>query len=581
MVDSKELKPGFWRRPRRLKWALGISAAGLAAFIVGLLILAHHAEPLLRARILQALEDHFHAHVELGSFHITLRNGLWAEGKGLRIWQPVEATGRDVGSSNGASPQIGKPIVQLEAFRFHAPLEYDPAKPFRISVVELSGLYVDVPPHHKFEHGLPTATGSAKDANAGETANNENGSTLSSSATNRLLSFMVESLDCHNAQLTMETDKPGKLPMVFSISHLTVSGIQADKPFAFRAELINPRPTGIIHAHGNIGPWDVSDPGATPLNGDYLFEQANLGDFKGVAGILSSNGHYSGTLRNITVDGQTDTPEFRLDRFETPVHLSTRFHALVDGTDGDTQLEPVNAVLDQSHFQVRGQVVRATAVQNGGLVSLGHDIQLTMDIEDGQLDDFMKLVTHTGVPFLTGSLTLKGKLEIPPGTADVKDHLKLDGTFSLNEVRFTSSKVQDRVSELSQRGQGNPGDAQTANSASVRSTMKGYFHMDNGVVALPALEYTVPGAVINLKGTYGIDNGALDFAGTARMQATVSQMVGGWKGLLLKPVDPFFKKDGAGALVPIHVKGTRDNPDFGVDLDRLKSTAPQPPDEPH
>jgi len=54
-------------------------------------------------------------------------------------------------------------------------------------------------------------------------------------------------------------------------------------------------------------------------------------------------------------------------------------------------------------------------------------------------------------------------------------------------------------------------------------------------------------------------------------------MVGGWKGALLKPADRFFKKDGAGTEVPIHVNGTRENPAFGVDLGRIRYTSPQIP----
>jgi len=102
--------------------------------------------------------------------------------------------------------------------------------------------------------------------------------------------------------------------------------------------------------------------------------------------------------------------------------------------------------------------------------------------------------------------------------------------------------------------------------------------MADGVIHLPALEYSVPGAVVNLKGTYGVDGGGIDFAGVARMDATVSQMVGGWKGFLLKPVDGFFKKGGAGTQVPIHIRGTRDNPQYGVDFNRMKDIAPQRPD---
>jgi hypothetical protein len=110
----------------------------------------------------------------------------------------------------------------------------------------------------------------------------------------------------------------------------------------------------------------------------------------------------------------------------------------------------------------------------------------------------------------------------------------------------------------------------TIDPATILSAMKGSFKMGGGVVALPAIDYTVPGAVIDLKGTYGLDGGALSFAGTAKMDATVSQMVGGWKGLLLKPADRFLKKDGAGTEVPIHIEGTREEPKFGIDFEKMK-----------
>ena len=47
-------------------------------------------------------------------------------------------------------------------------------------------------------------------------------------------------------------------------------------------------------------------------------------------------------------------------------------------------------------------------------------------------------------------------------------------------------------------------------------------------------------------------------------------MVGGWKGLLISPADRFFKKDGAGTEVPIHIEGSREEPKFGIDFDRMK-----------
>ena len=69
--------------------------------------------------------------------------------------------------------------------------------------------------------------------------------------------------------------------------------------------------------------------------------------------------------------------------------------------------------------------------------------------------------------------------------------------------------------------------------------------------------------------------------GTAKTEATVSKMLGGWKGFLLKPADRFFKKDGAGTEIPIHIDGTREAPKFGIDFDRMKSSsAERPGDKP-
>ena len=87
----------------------------------------------------------------------------------------------------------------------------------------------------------------------------------------------------------------------------------------------------------------------------------------------------------------------------------------------------------------------------------------------------------------------------------------------------------------------------------------------------------MPGAEIDLKGTYGVEGGTLNFSGAARTDATVSKMVGGWKGLLLKPADRIFKKDGAGTQVPIHVDGTEHDPAFGIDFGRIGHKSPQIP----
>jgi len=533
-----------------VKWAAGglLAALAVAAGVVGLAL--HRAEPFLRARIIEELEDRFHARVELDSFHVSLLNGLWAKGHGLRIWPPARVAGVTV------PPGQGEPLIRLDEFRFHAPLQLKPGKPINISLVELRGLRVHLPPKSHFEHketGNDPAVGKSRSAMAG------------------LVRFEVDKMECTGAELVMETDKPGKLPLEFQIAHFKLTDIAAGGAMGFDAEVTIPKPEGTVKSTGSFGPWQGADLGDSPITGDYRFEHADLSVFKGIAGILSSTGHYEGTLRALVVDGQAETPDFRLTHFGAALPLVTRFHARVDGTNGDTWLEPVDATLGHSHFTAQGAIVRVPgAVVKGAQQYTGHDIALTVNVDKARIEDFLRLTSRTGNVLLTGDVTMKTSLHIPPGTAPLHERLKLNGSFALDRARFTSNKIQGRIAELSLRGQGRPDEVKSTDAASILSQMQGSFRMAGGAITLPALEYTVPGAQIQLAGTYGLADGSLNFAGTAKMEASVSKMVGGWKGMLLTPADRHFKKDGAGTEVPIHIGGTREAPKFGIGFERIK-----------
>jgi len=191
-------------------------------------------------------------------------------------------------------------------------------------------------------------------------------------------------------------------------------------------------------------------------------------------------------------------------------------------------------------------------------------------VDKARIEDFLRLAGRTNKVLMTGDVRVKTTLHIPPGKVPVHKRLQLNGWFALDKTLFTSTKIQGRVAELSLRGEGRLNDLKTTDAASILSQMEGRFRLASGIITLPALDYTVPGAKIQLKGTYGIEGGALSFVGTAKMDASVSKVVGGWKGMLLKPADHYFKKGGAGTEVPIHINGTREAPKFGIDFGRMK-----------
>ncbi len=605
MADSR---PSFWRRHRWLT-ILGTAAlAGVVVIGIALAILARRFEPLLHAGLVEGLQERFHTRVELDRFHVALGNGLngewgiWANGGGLRIWPP-HRTGGDQPLETAVQ---SVPLITLDDFRFHIPLRYRPDQAINITRVRLTGLRIVVPPRSqrdKFKSTESAATRQAPSSasSGGDRGNPQkpatnvpapgsaNGSEPQQSKSSAMLRrVMVERIDCANAQLILETDKPDKLPLEFAIANMQLTHVVPGEPMAFKAELTNPKPRGVIHSTGRVGPWQTIDPGETPVSGTYTFDHADLSTFKGIAGILASSGSYTGTLRDIQADGKADVPDFRLSHFGNPVALHTEFHAKIDGTNGNTWLDPVDATLGHSHFTTRGQVVRVKrpgaqgdfqAASNANLPPLadtGHDIQLTVDVDRGRIEDFLHLASRSPNPILTGSLSVKASLHIPPGKVPVYQRITVDGKFKLDDAKFTSDKIQGRIEELSLRGQGHPGDIKKTDPDQVSSQMDGEFHMAGGVINLPEIHYDVPGAAIQLNGYYALE-GLMHFEGTARMQATVSQMVGGWKGVLLKPADHFFKKEGAGTLVPIQIRGPHDSPEFSVDLGRLKKSAPETP----
>ena len=185
------LRKSFWRRHGWAKWVAGglLFALIVTAVVVDLGL--RRAEPYLRAHIVAGLESRFHARVELDSFHVSLVKGLWAEGKGLRIWPPAQVNGVAVPQGQG------EPLIRLDDFRFHVPLRYRPGEAIHVSVVELKGLSIQLPPRSHFEHRVMTG------ADASEAAAKPTDAAS-------LVSFDVDRIECTGAELVMETDKPGK-----------------------------------------------------------------------------------------------------------------------------------------------------------------------------------------------------------------------------------------------------------------------------------------------------------------------------------------------------------------------------------
>jgi hypothetical protein len=529
--------------PRSL-WRRGwVRAVAIVVLVVGMGLLiaaeyvARHMEPLLRHAVIDSLEDRFHEPVELDSLTVSVVRGLEVQGHGLRLLP---------------APDVHRPIVRIDEFSFHATMDDLLHRRARVETIHVRGIELHIPPRSMHTVVMGKASKSA-------------------------IKLAVGQIVCNDALLVIDTDKPGKQPMEFQINNLVLKDFGANKPFAYEANLINPKPVGQIHAFGNFGPWNAESPRDTALSGQYTFSHADLGTIKGIKGTLDSTGQFVGVLGNITVDGTTNTPDFALEGRGRGLPLRTTFHAIVDGTTGDTTLAPVQAVLGSSSFTASGTVARVALrpgeeANVGTRQNLGHDIALTMNMPHGRIEDMLNLAVKADQPIMRGAMTMQAKLHIPPGPVSVVDKLQLTGTVTIRGVEFTSKGLQDKVDGLSMRAQGKPQEVKEAahdNTPEVASQMTVQFVMSGGMLKAESLQYELPGAHVQMVGVYVMDRRTFEFDGHVRTDAKASEMVTGWKSALLKPFDGIFAKNGAGLELPISVNGSGGNYTFGLHESKL------------
>jgi hypothetical protein len=357
-----------------------------------------------------------------------------------------------------------------------------------------------------------------------------------------------------DAQLRILPKDRAKNPLTFQIHRLRFDHVTAGAAMKYHAVLTNPKPPGQIDSKGTFGPWAGDEPGDTPLAGEYLFENADLSVFRTIAGKLRSTGQFKGALSSIEARGEATVPDFRLAMAGNPVPLQTNFEVLVDGTNGNTILKPVRAKLGSTNFTTNGGVIKHENDQR-------RTISLDVDMPQGNLRDLLRLAMK-GSPFMEGQIALKTRIDIPPLSGKVKEKLELDGSFAVTGGKFLKSTIQDQIDGLSRRGQGQP---KNTGIDEVVSNMRGRFQLENEVLTFRSLSFGVPGADVDLAGDYDLDRDLLDFHGTLKLVARVSETMTGWKRWALKPVDPFFAKEGAGTFLKIKIDGTSREPKFGLD----------------
>jgi len=524
---------------RRLAWGGLLVVGAVALFFLWF----SQSTDWVRDRVVTALNERFAGQVELKSIQLDLLPRPRASGTGLVFRQngrtdvPPLVTIGDFDGSAGIAELLGRPI-RLREVNVNSIDIYIPRRPRALDPQPEEPNFEELQTRKTPLPALPPRPARAVTASP----------------------IVIERVVARSARLEIPSVRSGRLPRIFEIHDLVMDNVGGRDPWRFQAGITNPIPRGRVETSGAFGPWDEEEPDFTPLSGQYTFSRADLDSIRGIGGILSSVGTFNGVLQRIEVEGQTEIPDFSLDIAGQPVPLTTTFKAVVDGTNGDTWLERVEARVIDSTILANGAVVRTENLRGRGVV-------LDVRVKAGRIEDLMRLAVKADPSPLIGRVDVETSFLLPAGAQDVVDRLRLDGRFSLAEARFTNLNVQERINELSERGRSDENALKEGQS--VVSNLRGRFVLRDAMVRLSDLQFSVPGATVRLAGSYDLHREAIDFRGDLLLEARLADMTTGFKSLLARLAQPFFRGPNGGTRLPILISGTRSRPSFRLDVRRV------------
>ena len=380
----------------------GILIVGLSAVVlVGAWLLAMlWLRGALKRNIVAVLHDRFHGDVQFDDLQIGVFPG-------------ISATAQDIVLRMDGRTDV-PPLISIQKFALSASVLGLLRR--HVSVIHLQRLQIHIPPRPP---GAPPSSGIKQGKKI-------------------YFPLVIDQIVSDDALLEMLPGDAKHISRDFNIHRLVLHSFSFENSAPFHATLTNPLPRGEIESEGQFGPWQAEQPGDTAVAGTFRLSHADFSSIRGLSGIMSSAGKYSGTLDQIDVEGDTQMPDFALSIADNPLPLTTHYIAVVNGTDGNTYLKSVEARLGNSPISVNGEIVGIPGVK-------GKHIVLDATSRDARTEDLIGLAVKGSAP-LKGSISLHTKIDLPPptpgDTGDVAERLSLDGQFGISRARFTDPGVQ-------------------------------------------------------------------------------------------------------------------------------------------
>jgi len=489
---------------------------GIALCAFAVLTLWMASKPFTKAGSVDRLQHILNATVEIRGFRQTYFPYAGYVAEGVTIHQK-----QSPGTSVPPFLSVNRLTVQASYFGlFH--------KPHHLRTVLAEGVHIVIP---------------------------ENGVNLLSPSSGKTDPVIIAELRIEQATLDVasSTHEPG--PLRFAIHSARFLNVGPDSTVAFSSSVHIPEPPGEVETKGWIGPWrdDHGTVRSTPISGSYVLRAANLGHYASLDGILSSQGEFLGTLARLNVKGSTNSPDFGVRESGHHFLIKTRFIGSVDLKNGDVDITALQADFGKTTLAATARVAGPQKA-----------VSLNVIRGKGELQDLILLFSNAPHSPILGPISFTAKAALPPGDRPFTERVRLEGTFDIDRAHFTAPKTQQGVDKLSAESQGEHSALAEDNDAV--SDLDGQVTLKDGIARFSQITFSVPGATANMAGTYSLLNKRVKFDGKMRMKATLSQATTGAKSVFLKVLDPFYKKKGAGAELPVQMAGIYGDTHFSVGL---------------
>ncbi|MGA7521035.1 MAG: AsmA-like C-terminal region-containing protein [Acidobacteriaceae bacterium] len=402
--------------------------------------------------------------------------------------------------------------------------------PHRLNALLLEGLRVQIPPPGTKARGM--------DFDGGVISTSES-------------EMRIETIAADGT--TLDFLQHGQPPLRFQFRELQILDVERNKALGFVLRVKIPGPPGTVVAQGHLGPFNTKSYSTTPLTGTYQLLDADLSRLAGVSGHATAEGRFGGTFMHVNVEGKAAIPDFRAGSAHQ-VRFDSAYHLVVNGNNGDVQI--VSAEVKSG---------TSTITASGSVAGSPKKVDVMLTTTNGDVNGLLRIVDEAN-PEVAGKISFHAAVEYQAGPGPFLKRVRLQGNAALAELHFVTPREKEKMDAFSARVSKDDPRGAKEDPPAVTAQAESDTRFDDGMAYFPDIQFRMPGARAHLHGTFNLLDAQVHLTGKVALQRSLPHAVTGWKAVLLKPLAPFFRHKHAGAVVPIAVTGTAEQPKIGEDV---------------